>query len=132
RELLERATPTPAFEFRSDRGRRGIGVYAALAAPGLGGVVAQPLGRALAPVFSVVTRVFVIDLAIILAFSFLAYEITAKIVRPLEALSDGARRISQGELEVEITDTRTHDEIGLLTRTFNDMAHRLRRNRDEL
>jgi diguanylate cyclase (GGDEF)-like protein len=95
-------------------------------------VVAQPLEAAFAPVFSVVTRVFVIDLAIILVFSFLAYEITAKIVRPLEALSEGARRISRGELEVEVPDTGTHDEIGLLTRTFNDMVDRLRRNRDEL
>jgi diguanylate cyclase (GGDEF)-like protein len=131
-ELLARAKPTPAFEFRSDHGRRGIGVYAPLAAAGLGVVVAQPLDVAFAPVFSVVTRVFVIDLAIILAFSFLAYEITAKIVRPLEALSEGARRISQGELEVGVADTGTHDELGLLTRTFNDMAQQLRRNREEI
>jgi diguanylate cyclase (GGDEF)-like protein len=65
-------------------------------------------------------------------FSLLAYEITAAIVRPLEALSEAARRISQGELEVEIADTHTHDEIGLLTRTFDDMAQRLRRNRGEI
>jgi diguanylate cyclase len=95
-------------------------------------VVAQPLESAFAPVFSVVTRIFAIDLGIILLFSFLAYGITAAIVRPLEALSEGARRISQGELEVEIPDTGTHDEIGLLTRTFDDMARRLRRNRDEI
>jgi diguanylate cyclase (GGDEF)-like protein len=131
-ELLQRAPRDPAFEFRTARGQRGIGAFERLPFADWGVVVAQPLEAAFAPVFSVVTRVFVIDLAIILVFSFLAYEITAKIVRPLEALSDGARRISQGELEVEITDTRTHDEIGLLTRTFNDMARRLRRNRDEL
>ena len=131
-ELLQRAPRDPAFEFRTPQSRRGIGAFGRLPFADWGVVVAQPLEAAFAPVFSVVTRVFVIDLAIILVFSFLAYEITAKIVRPLEALSDGARRISQGELEVEITDTRTHDEIGLLTRTFNDMARRLRRNRDEL
>jgi diguanylate cyclase len=131
-EMLQRAPRDPAFEFRTPRNRRGIGAFARLPFADWGVVVAQPLEAAFAPVFSVVTRVFVIDLAIILVFSFLAYEITAKIVRPLEALSDGARRISQGELEVEINDTGTHDEIGLLTRTFNDMAHRLRHNRDEL
>jgi diguanylate cyclase (GGDEF)-like protein len=132
RELLAAAKAARALEFRSAQGRRGIGVYAPLGNTGLGVVVAQPLDVAFAPVFSVVTRVFVIDLAIILAFSFLAYEITAKIVRPLEALSEGARRISQGELEVGVADTGTHDELGLLTRTFNDMALRLRRNRDEI
>jgi diguanylate cyclase (GGDEF)-like protein len=132
RELLASPAVRPAHEFRSPQGRRGIGVYAPLGTTGLGVVVAQPLDVAFAPVFSVVTRVFVIDLAIILAFSFLAYEITSKIVRPLEALSEGARRISQGELEVGVADTGTHDELGLLTRTFNDMALRLRRNRDEI
>jgi diguanylate cyclase (GGDEF)-like protein len=130
--LLERGPRDPALEFRTPQNRRGIGAFVRLGVLDWGVVAAQPLEAAFAPVFSVVTRVFVIDLAIILAFSFLAYEITAKIVRPLEALSDGARRISQGELEVEIDETGTHDEIGLLTRTFNDMARRLRRNRDEL
>jgi diguanylate cyclase (GGDEF)-like protein len=124
--------PGQVGDFRAAPDRRGIGAYAPLVLGDLGVVVAQPLEAAFAPVFSVVTRVFVIDLAIILVFSFLAYEITAKIVRPLEALAEGARRISQGELEVEIDDTGTHDELGLLTRTFQDMAQRLRRNRDEI
>jgi len=131
-QLLATTAPAAAREFRTSDGRRGVGLYAASDHPGLGLVVAQPLDVAFAPVFSVVTRVFVIDLAIILAFSFLAYEITAKIVRPLEALSEGARRISQGELAVGVADTGTHDELGLLTRTFNDMALRLRQNRDQI
>jgi diguanylate cyclase (GGDEF)-like protein len=149
-DLLARAPGDAAFEFRAADGRRGIGGHIAIdghhgirggpAETGLGGladagwslVVAQPLERAFAPVFSVVTRIFAIDLAIILLFSFLAYEITAAIVGPLEALSEGARHISQGELEVEVPETATHDEIGLLTRTFNDMARRLRRNRSEI
>jgi diguanylate cyclase (GGDEF)-like protein len=131
-EFLQRGPRAKVAEFRSPQNRRGIGTLGRLPFLDWSVAVAQPLESAFAPVFSVVTRVFVIDLAIILVFSFLAYEITAKIVRPLEALSDGARRISQGELEVEIPDTNTHDEIGLLTGTFNDMARRLRRNRDEL
>jgi len=131
-ELLTRTEDARVLEFRSADGRRGIGAYRSLADTPWSLVVAQPLETAFAPVFSVVTRVFAVDLGIILLFSFLAYEITAAIVRPLEALSDGARRISQGELEVEIPDTGTHDEIGLLTRTFDDMARRLRRNRDEI
>jgi diguanylate cyclase (GGDEF)-like protein len=131
-ELLARPAHAPAVDFRGAQGRRGIGAAAPLGVAGWHLVVAEPLEAAFAPVFSVVTRVFVIDLAIILVFSFLAYEITAKIVRPVDALSEGARRISQGELDVEVADTGTHDEIGLLTRTFNDMAHQLRRNREEI
>ena len=58
----------------------------------------EPFEKAFEPVFAVVTRVFVIDLCIILAFSFLAYQVTAAIVQPIEALSEGARRISAGRL----------------------------------
>lgn len=94
--------------------------------------VAQPFELAFEPVFAVVTRVFVIDLCIVLLFSFLAYQITAAIVRPIEALSEGARRISQGQLEVEIPDAQGRDELGLLTRTFNDMTRTLRDDQSQI
>ena len=131
-ELLARPPQAAPFEFRALDGGRGLGAHRRLSIAPFRLVVAQPVEQAYAPVFAVVTRIFVIDLVVVLLFSFLAYEITAAIVRPLEALSVGARRISQGELEIEIADTRTHDELGLLTRTFNDMARRLRRNRSEI
>ncbi|MEB2346407.1 MAG: diguanylate cyclase [Deltaproteobacteria bacterium] len=119
-------------EFRAAGERRAIAVVQPLASGGASLVVAQLLETAYAPLFTVVTRIFVIDLAVVLLFSFLAYEITSAIVRPLEQLSEAARRISQGELEVEIAEQPRRDEIGLLTRTFNDMARRLRRNRAEI
>jgi diguanylate cyclase (GGDEF)-like protein len=130
--LLAGADGTRLREFRAADGRRAIGAVRALPGGGASLVVAQPLEAAYAPVFAVVTRIFVIDLAVVLLFSFLAYEITSAIVRPLEQLSEAARRISQGELEVEIADHQRRDEIGLLTRTFNDMTRRLRRNRAEI
>jgi diguanylate cyclase (GGDEF)-like protein len=83
-------------------------------------------------VASVVKRIFIIDICIILLFSFLAYKITSAIVKPIEALSDGARRIAQGQLEHEIPEPSTQDEIGLLTRTFNDMMRKLRGNQTEI
>jgi diguanylate cyclase (GGDEF)-like protein len=53
-------------------------------------------------------------------------------VRPIEVLSDGARRIAQGQLDLEIPEHSTNDEIGLLTRTFNDMMRKLRGNQAEI
>ncbi len=131
-ELLAHTEGPRLLEFRSDDGRRAIGVSRRLGVGDWSLVAAAPVEQAFAPLFAVVTRIFVIDLAVVLLFSFLAYEITSAIVRPLEQLSDAARRISQGELEVEISDDRRRDEIGLLTRTFNDMARRLRRSRSEI
>ncbi|MCL4685145.1 diguanylate cyclase [Myxococcota bacterium] len=131
-ELLAHREGPRLLEFRSADGRRAIGISRRLGVDDWSLVAAQPVEHAYAAVFSVVTRIFVIDLAVVLLFSFLAYEITSAIVRPLEQLSDAARRISQGELEVEISEDRRRDEIGLLTRTFNDMARRLRRSRSEI
>jgi diguanylate cyclase (GGDEF)-like protein len=95
-------------------------------------VLEQPFSEAFEPVFAVVTRVFVVDLGILLLFSLLAYRITSAIVRPIEQLSEGARRISKGELHHEIAGGEGNDELGLLTRTFNDMTQELRRQRGEV
>jgi diguanylate cyclase (GGDEF)-like protein len=94
--------------------------------------IQTPFDAAFAPVASVVTRIFVTDLCVILLFSFLAYRVTATILRPIERLSEGARRIGQGDIEHEIPEPNSRDEIGLLTRTFNDMMRQLRRNQEEI
>jgi diguanylate cyclase (GGDEF)-like protein len=95
-------------------------------------VVQVPFEVAFAPMLAVVMRVFVLDLCIILLLSYLAYRITTAAVRPIEALSDAARRIAQGQFDLEIPEPSTHDEIGLLTRTFNDMMRKLRGYQTEI
>ena len=119
-------------EFAGGDGRHMIGTLRPLAGIGFQLLLEEPFEKAFEPVFAVVTRVFVIDLCIILAFSFLAYQVTAAIVQPIEALSEGARRISQGDFEVELVETRTRDEIGLLTHAFNEMTHKLLGHRAEI
>jgi HAMP domain-containing protein len=84
-------------------------------------VVETPFDVAFAPVVSMVERIVVIDVCIILLFSLLAWKITTAILRPIENLSDGARRIAAGQLDHEIPEPAKQDELGLLTRTFNDM-----------
>jgi diguanylate cyclase (GGDEF)-like protein len=95
-------------------------------------LVEAPFEEVFEPVISVVKRVFLSDLGIILLFSFLAYRVTAAIMQPIEALSEGAARISQGDVEHEIPTPKTNDEIGLLTRTFNDMMRKLRQSQLEI
>lgn len=109
-----------------------VGAAHPLPGSGLHLVLEQPFRQAFEPVFSVVARVFVVDLGIILLFSWVAYQITTAIVRPIEALSQGARRISQGELGIQIPEGDGHDELSLLTRTFNDMTRKLRRHQNEI
>jgi diguanylate cyclase (GGDEF)-like protein len=109
-----------------------IGAARRLSEVGWRVVVQTPFDAAFEPVLSVVTRIFAIDLCVILLFSFLAYRVTATVVRPIERLSEGARQIGQGDIEHEIPEPNSHDELGLLTRTFNDMMRQLRRNQEEI
>jgi diguanylate cyclase (GGDEF)-like protein len=95
-------------------------------------VIETPFHVAFSPLLESVSRIFVIDLVVILLFSFLAYRVTGAVVQPIERLSDWARRIAQGQTDLEFPDTGGRDELGLLARTFNDMMRQLRRNQDEI
>jgi hypothetical protein len=48
--------------------------------------------------------------------------------RPLQALTEGARQVAAGDLTVQVP-VAGADEIGRLTRTFNEMVERIRENR---
>jgi diguanylate cyclase (GGDEF)-like protein len=95
-------------------------------------VVEVPFRELYAPVFAVVTRVALADILALAIFAIVAYRLTTAITRPLEALSEGARQISRGELDLELSVEEGNDEIALLNRTFNDMARELRRNHEEI
>ncbi|MCP5056135.1 MAG: diguanylate cyclase [bacterium] len=77
------------------------------------------------PVLAVLRRVAGVNAVLLLAFAFLARRVTRTTVGPIHALSEGARRISEGQLNVKILPIPTEDELALLTRTFNEMAEEL-------
>lgn len=68
-------------------------------------------------------------LAIVVAA--VAFQMGRSIVRPLQKLMAAADRIADGDLEIRLTATR-NDELGHLTRVFNEMAGRLRQNHAEI
>jgi diguanylate cyclase (GGDEF)-like protein len=94
--------------------------------------VEEDYDEAFKPIYAVVRRVLAIDLGVVLLVALVAYRITRSIVSPIEALSEGARRILKGEHDVVIPTPWRKDEIALLTRTFNDMVAKLNANRIEL
>jgi two-component system sensor histidine kinase BaeS len=63
-----------------------------------------------------------VGLGILMAFVF-----ARRLARPLEAISQGANRLAQGELAVRIPAPRGNDEVSLLARNFNAMAESLER-----
>jgi diguanylate cyclase (GGDEF)-like protein len=89
--------------------------------------------RAFAPAIAITNQIFIVDVCIILLFSVLAYKITRAIMQPIEALSQGARRIASGQVDYQIPlPANNDDELGLLTRAFNSMMGKLRSNQLEI
>jgi diguanylate cyclase (GGDEF)-like protein len=96
-------------------------------------VVEQPYDDAFAPVMSSLGRVAGLNLAIVLVVSLVATRLARSFVKPLGNLSTAAKRLSEGERDVEIDETSfSSDEVRVLTRTFNEMSRGLSRNALEL
>jgi diguanylate cyclase (GGDEF)-like protein len=67
-------------------------------------------------------------LAVVLLVSFFA---ARSLLRPILLLSEGAQRLSRGEADVSLP-VKGNDELADLTRTFNDMAAKMRDARSRL
>lgn len=72
--------------------------------------------------------VIAIVAAAVVAGAFLSTWLTARLLRPLAALSQTVRRIAKGDLDARASVTG-HDEIAALGEEFNTMAERLRQYR---
>ncbi len=124
--------PARVTNYTTRGGQRVVGAAVHFARFGWAIVVEEEYDAAFAPVFRLIGRVLLWNLGIVVLFALVALRIAISIVRPLKALSEGAERVAQGERGVEIADPGSHDELGLLTRTFNQMTDRLHRHQREL
>jgi two-component system nitrogen regulation sensor histidine kinase NtrY len=57
--------------------------------------------------------------------------VSARVTRPIERLAAGARKVAAGDWAVRV-DARSRDEIGQLSRDFNEMTRQLAEQRDRL
>jgi diguanylate cyclase (GGDEF)-like protein len=94
--------------------------------------VEESYEAAFAPVVTVIGRILVINLCIVAIFCVIAFQMARSVVRPIRALSAGARRIAEGESGVVIAGSERADEIGVLTRVFNEMTAQLGAQYDQL
>jgi nitrogen fixation/metabolism regulation signal transduction histidine kinase len=78
---------------------------------------------------------FILTLTVVLLLSLLAAWYGAiftaqKLVQPIQDLVKGTRAVAQGDLDTRLPLT-SHDEMGFLVHSFNDMTKRLRRARED-
>jgi len=77
---------------------------------------------------------FILTLTVVLLLSLLAAWYGAiftaqRLVQPIQDLVKGTRAVAQGDLDTQLPLT-SHDEMGFLVHSFNDMTKRLRRARE--
>ncbi len=85
-----------------------------------------PMSEVMAYVTAVRVRVALASLVALAVAIALGLVFSARIVRPIRALADGARRVGGGDFEHTI-DADTGDELGELAQTFNEMTANLRK-----
>jgi diguanylate cyclase (GGDEF)-like protein len=130
---LPAANEAPVVEdYNDEDGRHVVGSAVPFTRFGWTIVVEEAYDEAFAPVVVAIREILGINLGIVLLFGLIAYQMARSIVRPILALSDGALRIATGETDVVIPGATSGDEIGVLTRAFNEMASRLREKQNEL
>ncbi|HEX3531812.1 MAG TPA: ATP-binding protein [Thermoanaerobaculia bacterium] len=74
---------------------------------------------------------FMITLLILLASSWVGLYLARRVTVPIQALAEGTRRISGGDLAHRV-DVQADDELGVLVDSFNGMTQELESNKAEL
>jgi len=77
------------------------------------------------------TYLLLFTVLIIFGGIWFGYYLAGGIVKPIETLVDGTRRISKGDLDFQI-DLHADDETGMLLDSFNAMTKELQQNRKKL
>jgi diguanylate cyclase (GGDEF)-like protein len=93
--------------------------------------VEEPYGQVSGPIAAIIRKILLVDIAIAVICCLIAAQLARSIVRPVQGLSDSARQVAGGELDVTFP-ASGNDEIGLLAGAFNEMMDRLRANSVEL
>jgi len=130
---LPAADEIPQIEnYYHEDGERVVGSAIRFVRFGWSIIVEEPYDDVFAPITAVFRKSMAINLGIVLVFGLIAYGIARSIVRPIMALSDAAFRIATGETDVRLPESTSADEIGVLTRAFNEMTSQLQENQQEL
>jgi class 3 adenylate cyclase len=97
--------------------------YAPLAVPDVSWVILSEIDQAeaYAPIVEFERRLVVSAVILMFVVTLLAMVLATSFVRPIRALSEGARRVSDGETDFRI-ESASRDEFGDLADSFNQMV----------
>jgi signal transduction histidine kinase len=105
-------------------GTRLIGGYAPVGFAGLMAGAEIPKSAAYLATRDLLGRLLIAALGLLLAAALVAQFWSRRITRPVERLSNATREIARGRFDVQVT-VKSHDEMGMLAASFNQMASEL-------
>ncbi|MCH7824526.1 MAG: diguanylate cyclase [Acidobacteria bacterium] len=138
--IVDKALPATTVELLNEvasleyAGARGLWVIGTLDKVPLSDwvVVAEiETAEAFEPIIELRNQTIIVLVGLLLTVGLLAYLFSLIIVRPLGRLNAAAAEVASGNLNVEVP-VVSHDELGYLTRIFNDMVTQIRQSRDKL
>ncbi|MEY4747833.1 MAG: hypothetical protein RIQ60_47 [Pseudomonadota bacterium] len=117
--------PAPALDARDATGRAVLSSWAPLPLQGWRVFVETPRVQALEPVWASLQQLAaVLALGLVLATAASAY-LARRLVQPIRALQESAKRVASGDLEHRIRPDASADELAELADDFNRMATQL-------
>lgn len=120
-----------SLEFENLRGQKYLVVYKPIPELKWGVVVQVPVGEAYEPIKEITrTAIKWIIISFILAFAFSLF-LTKRLISPIKKLSGEMAKVSKGDLDVHIKPS-TKDEVGYLTRSFNQMIQDLKESQESI
>jgi PAS domain S-box-containing protein len=87
--------------------------------------VARPLDQAYEPIYQLRNQMLGIGFGLAAAVIALALVVAARLARPIDLLTSGAKAVASGNFAVGILPTKRQDEIGSLARAFDHMREDL-------
>jgi signal transduction histidine kinase len=69
-------------------------------------------------------------LGILLGSSLIAIMLVWRFTKPIKNLSEAAKQVAEGDLQVRVADYKRSDEVGLLAQRFNEMTAQLEKTRE--
>ena len=92
-------------------------------------LVEKDQNEALQPIFELEQNLSVIILFAILLVIFIGLYFSGRLTKPIESLTQAAQKISKGDLNKR-AEVSSNDEVGVLARSFNQMADNLVREKE--
>jgi len=119
-----------AIEY-NDQGTPMIGAFAGIDFGGVTAAAQVPKTAAYLASRDLLERVLLIALGLLVLMALVGRFWARRIVRPVERLSEASRSIGQGRFDIQV-DVDSHDEIGALAGSFNQMATELKTREEKL